>query len=322
MNLFKSNKQLILLLGTLLSFFSSFAQTDQDAIMMNKNLFCTGLTYSTSNWNKYWEGTNLRDNLNIGTITTNQLSIMGNYGIKDNLNILFSAPYVATKASMGVLHSSSGIQDFSTWIKWMPIEKSLQNGIVSVYLLGGASLPMTDYIVDYLPLAIGLKSSTVSGRLMLDYQLGRFFITGSETYTIRGNTKLERNSYYTTSLFLTNEVAMPDVNTVSIRTGFRSNWLIAEAILTDMKTLGGFDITKNNMPFPSNEMNATTIAANIKYEIQKVSGLALVGGASQVIAGRNVGQSTGFYGGFFYILDFSKKKEKKTAADNSSTQKN
>lgn len=322
MNLFKPYKHLVLFFGTILTFTASFAQTDQDAIMMNKNLFCTGLTYSTSHWNKYWEGQNLRDNLNIGTISTNTLSIMGNYGVKDNLNILFSAPFVSTKASMGVLHPASGIQDFSAWVKWMPIEKSLKKGTFSLYLLGGASVPMTDYIVDYLPLSIGLKSSTVSGRLMLDYQLGNFFITGSETYTIRGNTKLERNSYYTTSLFLTNEVAMPNVNTVSLRTGFRSSWLIAEAILTDMKTLGGFDITKNNMPFPSNRMNATSIAANIKYEIPKVSGLALVAGASHVIAGRNVGQSTGFYGGFFYILDFSKKKEKKTTADNSSTQKN
>ena len=303
-------KQILVIMGVLFSFKASFAQTDQDAIMMNKNLFCTGLTYNTSNWNKYWEGTNLRDNLNIGTITTNELSVMGNYGIKNNLNILFSAPYVSTKASMGVLHPASGIQDFSAWVKWMPIEKSLKKGTFSLYLLGGASVPMTDYIVDYLPLSIGLKSSTVSGRLILDYQLGHFFITGSETYTIRGNTKLERNSYYTTSLYLTNEVAMPNVNTVSVRTGFRSSRLIAEAILTDMKTLGGFDITKNNMPFPSNQMNATTIAANFKYTIPNLSELALVGGVNHVIAGRNVGQSTGFYGGFFYVLDFSKKEKK------------
>jgi hypothetical protein len=320
MNLLKSFKPLLLLLSIVFTATSLFAQTDQDAIMMNKNLFCTGLNYSHSSWNKYWEGTNLRDNLNIGTISTNQISVMGNYGIKDNLNILFNAPFISNKASMGVLHPASGIQDLSAWVKWMPIEKSLKKGTISLYLLGGASVPMTDYIVDYLPLSIGLKSSTVSGRILLDYQLGRFFITGSETYTLRGNTKLERNSYYTTSLFLTNEVAMPDLNTVSVRTGFRSSWLIAEAILTDMKTLGGFDITKNNMPFPSNKMNATTIAVNIKYEIQKVSGLALVGGASHVIAGRNVGQSTGFYGGFFYILDFSKKKEKKNASNNSSSQ--
>ena len=114
---------------------------------------------------------------------------------------------------------------------------------------------------------------------------------------------------------------MPNVNMLSLRTGYRSNWLIAEAIITDMKTLGGFDITRNNMPFPSNRMNATTIAANFKYEIQKVPGLSVVGGVSRVIKGRNMGQSTGFYSGLFYILNFQKK-EKNNQMTNTSTEKN
>jgi hypothetical protein len=114
---------------------------------------------------------------------------------------------------------------------------------------------------------------------------------------------------------------MPNTNTISLRSGYRSSWLIAELILTDTKTLGGFDITKNNMPFPSNRMNATTVATNIKYEIQKVPGLSIVGGTSHVINGRNVGQSTGFYSGVFYILNFQKR-EKSIQKNNASTEKN
>ena len=114
---------------------------------------------------------------------------------------------------------------------------------------------------------------------------------------------------------------LPAVNTINFRTGFRSDWLIAEAVFTQNKTLGGFDITKNNMPFPSNEMNATSVGVNFKYEIPKVAGLSLVGGGNQVIEGRNVGQSTGYYGGFFYILDFTKKNKKKSDSKTTSTQK-
>jgi hypothetical protein len=299
----------------------AFAQTDQDGLMMNKNLFCTGIIYNTSNWNKYWEGTNHRENLNLGTVSSRSVNLMGNYGIKDNLNLLFNVPYVSNNVSAGTLHAMSGLQDASAWLKWMPIEKEVKNGYVSVYLLGGASMPLSDYIVDYLPVAIGLKSNTLSGRLMIDYQAGNFTITASETYTVRGNTQLERNSYYTTSAIISDQVDMPNTNTVSLRSGYRSNWLIAELILSDTKTLGGFDITKNNMPFPSNRMNATTIAANLKYEIQKVPGLSVVGGASQVIKGRNIGQSTGFYSGIFYILNFQKK-EKSKQMTNVSTEKN
>ena len=299
----------------------AIAQTDQDGLMMNKNLFCTGLIYNASNWNKYWEGTNFRENLNLGTVSSNSIQFMGNFGLKDNLNLLFSAPYISNKISAGTLNSINGLQDFSTWIKWMPVEKEINNGILSVYLLGGASLPMSNYIVDYLPVSIGLKSSSISGRFMMDYQLGNFTITASETYTVRSNTRLERNSYFTTRSILSNEVEMPNVNMLSLRTGYRSNWLIAEAIITDIKTLGGFDITRNNMPFPSNRMNATTIAANFKYEIQKVPGLSVVAGASRVIKGRNMVQSTGFYSGLFYILNFQKK-EKNNQMTNASTEKN
>jgi hypothetical protein len=300
---------------------SALAQTDQDGLMMNKNLFCTGIIYNTSNWNKYWEGTNLRENLNLGTVSSRSVNLMGNYGIKDNLNLLFNVPYISNNVSAGTLHAMSGLQDASAWLKWMPVEKEVNNGYVSVYLLGGASMPLTDYIVDYLPVAIGLKSNTLSGRLMVDYQVGNFTITASETYTLRGNTHLERNSYFTTSAILSNQVDMPNTNTVSLRSGYRSNWLIAEMILSDTKTLGGFDIAKNNMPFPSNRMNATTIAANLKYEIQKVPGLSVVGGASQVIKGRNIGQSTGFYSGIFYILNFQKREKSKPMTD-ASTEKN
>lgn len=49
---------------------SGFAQTDIDAIMMEKNAFCVGPMYSYSSWKNYWEGTLKRDNLNNGTIST------------------------------------------------------------------------------------------------------------------------------------------------------------------------------------------------------------------------------------------------------------
>jgi hypothetical protein len=320
MRLSKIKMALLLFAIINLSINTVYAQTDQDAIMMNKNLFCTGIVFGTSSWNKYWEGVNSRENLNLGTVSSNSLSVMGNYGVKDNLNILFNAPYISNKASAGVLHSINGVQDLSVWVKWMPIEKELKQGTFSLYLLGGASTPLSDYIVDYLPLSIGLKSNTLSGRLMLDYQINDFFITASETYTIRGNSTLERNAYFTNKLYLTNKVAMPAVNTINVRAGYRSYWLIAEALLTDTKTLGGFDITRNNMPFPSNEMNSTSVGVNFKYEIPKVAGLSLVSGGNHVIKGRNIGQSTAYYGGLFYILDFTRKRKTESNAQNTSTQ--
>jgi hypothetical protein len=70
-----------------------------------------------------------------------------------------------------------------------------------------------------------------------------------------------------------------------------------------MTTLGGFDIRKNDMPFPSNKMNQTQVGANFKYTMKSIRGLELTGGVRYVVAGRNVGQATTINGGVFYLLN-------------------
>ncbi len=289
------------------------AQTDEDAIMMSKNNFCVGGTYSHNSWNEYWEGTFKRKNLNLGTVSTQMVSLMGNYGISDKLNVMVGAPYVWTHATAGTLHGQHGIQDLSAWLKYLALEQKAGKGVFSVYVLGGASIPLTNYVSDYLPLAIGLHSKTLSGRLMVDYQRGNFFATASGTYTWSSDITIDQNAYYTTSLHLTNRVDMPNMAAENLRVGYRSDRMIIEALASNMNTLGGFDIRKNDMPFPSNKMNSTTAGAHVKYSFKAVDGLSLNAEGDYTLAGRNVGQATAFDIGVFYILDFSRKTHKNTS---------
>ncbi len=60
------------------------AQTDMDGIMMRKKNFCSGFQYSYSSWEKYWEGKLNRINENLGTVSTQMIGYMGNYGITSN----------------------------------------------------------------------------------------------------------------------------------------------------------------------------------------------------------------------------------------------
>jgi hypothetical protein len=291
----------------LISAFLGNAQTEIDAIMMNKNMFCTGSIYQYSSWDEYWEGTNKRENLNLGTVSTQSIGIMGNYGITDKLNVLFNIPYVITKASAGTMKGQEGLQDLSLTIKYMPIEKEIKNNIFSLYTLGSYSTPISNYAIDYLPLSLGLGSKVVSLRLMGDFQRGSYFATLSGAYLFRSNVTIERDTYFTDEIHYTDEVDMPNVININFRTGYRSHRLIAEAILDNWVTQsGGFDITQNNMPFPSNTMNAFRLGTNIKYTLKKIPDLAIVGGSNYVIDGRNIGQSTTFYGGAFYVINFNK----------------
>ena len=284
------------------------AQTEIDGIMMSKNNFCVGSIYQYSSWNQYWEGSFKRENLNLGTVSTQSLGIMGNYGISDKLNILFNLPYVETKASAGTMEGQKGLQDLSLTVKYMPLEKTTGNATYSLYALGSFSTPVSNYSADYLPLSIGLQSKTAALRLMGDFQLGNFFSTLSGAYVKRANINIDRNAYLTNEIHYTNEVNMPDGISVNFRAGYRSSRLIAEFVIDNWLTQsGGFDITTNNMPFPSNTMNALKYGVNSKYTFKKIPQLSLLGGYNYVVEGRNVGKSNTFYGGLFYVINFEKK---------------
>jgi len=280
--------------------------------MMEKKALCVGPMYSYSSWKNYWEGTLKRDNENLGTVSTQMIGVMGTYGVSKKLNVLFGAPYVITKASAGTLHGQKGIQDLSLFVKYVPYRKKLGDGIFTLFAIGGFSTPLTNYVADFLPMSIGLHTSNLLARGMVDYQVNNLFVTGSATYVYRSNIKIDRTSYYTTEMHYTDEVEMPDMATFNLRLGYRSYHLIAEAVLNNMTTLGGFDITRNNMPFPSNRMNATTAGVNVKYTPAFVPQLSIVGGGNYVLKGRNVGQALTVDAAIFYAFSLAHKEKKLT----------
>lgn len=307
MNFFTATKKsaLLICMATLL-LSSAKAQTEFDAIMMNKYQFCNGLDYMHSSWDTYWEGTLKRTNQNLGTVTTQGVMLMPNYGITNNLNVMASATYVWTKASAGTMHGMNGLQDLSVFVKWRPAVIKFGKNKISAFTIGGVSAPLTDYVVDYLPLSLGMGSKNLIGRAMIDFQRNKINVTASAAYIWRSNVKIDRTSYYTTEMHLTNEVEMPNATQYQLRAGYRGKYLIAEALLTKWTTQGGFDMTRNNMPFPSNRMNATSVGVQAKYTLKRLPGLSFVGGGSTTVAGRNMGQATGFNAGVFYAFYFKK----------------
>ena len=281
------------------------AQTDADALMIPKNMFCAVLSYDHSSWNDYWEGTFKRNNLNIGTLSTNSYMAMGNYGLTNKLNFLFSVPYVTTNASAGTLAGQKGIQDLMVSLKWLGYQAQIGTGVFTVHAILSGSIPLSNYDPNFLPVSIGLQSRTISLRGLVNYQVGRFFVAGAAQYTERDNVTINQNAYFTTQEIYSSEVFMPNMNNILASAGYRSLKLNVEAVFQQSTTLGGFDISKNNMPFPSNTMNWTTAGGLVKYSFDGVSGLQLTAGGNRVLKGRNVGQSTDFFGGINYVFDFS-----------------
>ena len=283
------------------------AQTESDALMIPKDYFCAGGMFTHSNWKDYWEGTFKRDNGNIGNLTKNTYAFVANYGIADKLNLLISVPYVTTKSSAGTLKGQKGVQDLSLALKCLAFQTELGKSILSAFAIATGSVPLSDYEPDFLPMSIGLHSKSAAIRGLVNYQSGGLFIAGAGQYIRHGNITIDRDSYYTTRLIYSSTVNIPDVTNFILSTGYRSLRFNAEAIMMQSNTLGGFDIRKNDMPFPGNKMNFKTAGVLFKYSFDSRTGLELTAGGNYVLSGRNVGQATTFFGSLLYIFDFSKR---------------
>jgi len=280
------------------------AQVENDGIMMKKKQWCNGATYMYTGWDHYWEGKLKRNNQNVGTFTSQSVMYMTNYGITDNLNVLANLPYVWTKMTGGTLHKLDGFQDVSVAVKWRPISFNIGKGKLSLFAVGSFSTPVTNYVIDFQPLSIGMGSTNVTGRITADYQHGIFFATASGAYVWRGNVKYDRTAYYDTELHLTNEVQMPNMFISNLFIGVRVKNLVAQATLENMITPGGFDIRRNDMPSVNNKMNSTNVGVHAKYTLPFFTHVEILGGGSYTVAGRNVGQALMLHAGAYYIFSF------------------
>lgn len=287
------------------------AQTEQDGLMMGEKRLCIAGTYAYNSWENYWEGEFKRNNANIGVLSTRTAALMLNYGLRKNLNIMATLPYMSTVASQGTLSGLKGFQDVSFFVKWRPVKKQFGKQFLSLFAVAGYSTPSNNYNVDFMPMTIGMGSRVLNGRLTADYKFNKIFATISAGYMHRGNVSIDRSAYYTDHQINSSSVRMPDAGSFQFRTGYRNTRGFAEVFVDNMTTFGGFDIRKNDMPFISNRMNSSKIGLEGKYYLKSLPSLGFHANVWNTIAGRNVGQAAGFLTGIDYILDFPSKNSKK-----------
>jgi hypothetical protein len=239
-----------------------------------------------------------RANGNIGTLTTQTVTWAAAYGVTDRLTLMAMLPYVRTGASQGPLHSLHGLQDITLAAKYQLLATPLtERGTLHAMVVGAAGIPASNYVPDFLPLSIGLASRRFSGRFTLNFQAHQgWYLTGSAAYTWRTKVKLDRPAYYTNGqLYLSDEVAMPNVFDYTVTAGYQQGRLCIPISLSQQRTLGGGDIRRQDMPFVSNRMDWVKVEGLVLYR-----GIRL--GASRILSGRNVGQATTLAGGWFYAF--------------------
>ena len=291
-----------LLAASLLTPFMAQAQMPQDAIYMGKNQLCVAGLYGYSTWNQYWENTLKRQNLNIGTHTTQSLMLMPAYGISKRVNVILSLPYVWTSTSAGNLMGQHGFQDLSAWLK----VKAVQVGGFSVNAVVGGSIPVGTYVPNFMPMSISMQCRTFTGRLLLNYKEPRtgLYITAHGSYGWRGNAKIDQDAYQADDrVYNTNQVRVPNTYDAAVRVGvLRKGWQ-TEVWADRTACLNGDNIRRNDMPYLTNNMQATSVGWYGKFQPHHIGVNARVG---YVVDGLNVGQSTSYMVGLLYQISFKK----------------
>ena len=286
--------------------FLAMTQSLTDGIYMPKQNFCGGVMLMQDQFTNYWEGTTKRSNLNIGTMTMQSATVMGIYGIMDHLNVIAAVPYIKTDASGGTLAGMSGIQDLTLGLKY----KVIESGNWAANVVAGGSIPLTNYVAAY-PLAIGNQSKTLFARGMIHFLNTQGWTAAvSGIYTLRSNITIDATNYYTDKNVFSNQVAMSDVLQWNARAGHYSYRWGAEAMLDRSAVLGGFDIRRNDMMFPSNRQESTRIGFLGFYRFKALNDLQVLGDVAYSLDGRNVGQALTLGVGFAMAFDWRKKEKK------------
>ena len=284
---------------------SARAQTIDDGIMVaRRSLFAGGL-YGHDAWDHYWEGALERDNGNIGTVTTQTNVWYANYGVTDRLNVIGMVPYVWTKASQGVLHGTQGLQDLTVAAKWNFFHRPFAKAALRTFAVVSAGFPLTDYDIELLPLSIGTRSSRVSGRVTANVQTNPgWYVDGSTAYTWRSSTTLDRPYFFTDDEFvMSDEVNMPDMFDYVVHVGYLKHGLNTHFAFTQQQTLGGGDIRRQDIPFPSNRMDFIKLGGMAMYPVPKLNPLAFQFSYAYTVTGRNVGQAHAVTIGLLYTFN-------------------
>jgi hypothetical protein len=293
-------KNYILLVGILLNFtVKSMAQMPHDAIYMGKKSACVALTYGQSKWNNYWEGSTIRNNLNIGTHTTFTIMPMLAYGVTKRLNIIVSLPHISTHTSAGNLKGMSGLQDISIWAKY----RVLNTRGLSLHAVGGVSSPVQKYVSEFLPMSIGFGAKAANFRAIINYKhTSGLFANAHSTYSARGFSTIDKNAYQVNNeIIYSNKVQVPDAIDTGVRFGYLSKGskYQLEAFSETFACVTGDDIRKNDMPFISNNMKMHQIGIYGKIQPKNIGVNFKI---AKVLEGKNTGESEMYSVGLLYLI--------------------
>lgn len=229
-------------------------------------------------------------------VRVSSISMFANYGITDKVEAVVSLPFVQStgRANKQVLdslgatyvNSRSGLQDVAVMVKFKVLSTPVGSSQLDLLGAVGVSTPASSYQskadLGYI-IAIGNRATKYNaiGIAQLRTPSG-VFVMGQAGYSARTN-------------------PVPDAFVADAKVGYAGLKLYAEAwAAVQQSSSNGTDILQPGFTglFTATRVNYTRVGVSVYKPIS--NGVGVILAASQYVAGRNVGQSTGVSAGISY----------------------
>lgn len=145
------------------------------------------LTYTNDSYDEFWVGDDKVSAPPVGEVERQTTSLYTAYGVRDDIDLVFSAAYVEASADgTGNFPDEDDLQDAVLGVKWSFWKKRMGSGEASLLFAPSIKQPMTDY-EDNNVTAIGDGQTDLRGRFIAHYQLDNGCFGALETGYDRRN---------------------------------------------------------------------------------------------------------------------------------------
>ena len=285
-----------ILTGLCLMFTSvSIAQSPVNGFMKKAGEGALVLSYSNESYEDVYLVPEEVDEVPVfNDVTTTSISLFGEIGITDDLNLVLNVPYIksegnateATLANNGFENERSGVQDLKIYAKYRLHTFNLGESTLDLIGAVGLETPLGDYSADeglQSIIAIGNEASSFNGIGIATFKTkSGIFATGQAGYSFKGN-------------------GAPHALISELKLGYAASAFYLDVFVANqLSDKDGVDILGEGFTgfFPATRVNYTRVGVNGYAPL--FGGVGLTAGANAYVAGRNLGKSTGFYGGLVY----------------------
>ena len=235
-------------------------------------------------------------------VRVSSLNLYATYGLSDKIDVVVSLPYIQSKgrapgtvitdlsalySTAGYTNARQGLQDVTALFKFKSYTREIGSSILDLLGVVSFSTPVSDYESNtgygYI-IAIGNRATkySASGVAHLKTASG-VFATAQVGYSLR-----------------TGQV--PNALAGEAKLGYAGPKTYLEGSVSFQESNGGTDISEQGFTgyFPATRVNFVRLGVSAYRPITNGFGLSL--GANTYVAGRNIGESTGFSAGVSYNL--------------------